>query len=71
MKNDLQCDRCMYKQVPSHFSPCLGCTNNMDRLANVSKAITETLNKPRYEHVEVMNKDGSMAYALTRKVGAR
>ena len=33
MKNDLKCNGCMYKQVPSHFSPCLGCSHNMDRLA--------------------------------------
>lgn len=71
MKNDLECNGCTYRQVPSHFSPCLGCSHNMDRLANVSKAITETLNKPIYEHVGVMNRDGSMAYALTKKVGAR
>ena len=71
MKNDLKCNGCMYKQVPSHFSPCLGCINNMDRLADVSKTTIETLNKPIYEHVGVMNRDGSMAYALTKKAGAR
>lgn len=32
MKNDIFCERCMYKQIPSHFSPCLGCKGNMDIL---------------------------------------
>lgn len=29
MKNEIECAGCMYKQVPSHFVPCLGCKNNM------------------------------------------
>ena len=33
IKNDLVCGRCMYKNVPTNFSPCLGCNSNMDRLA--------------------------------------
>ena len=33
MKNDLVCGQCMHKNVPTHFSPCLGCKYNMDRLA--------------------------------------
>ena len=28
MKNEIECDRCMYRQVPEHFVPCLGCKNN-------------------------------------------
>ena len=32
MKNDIKCEYCMYRQVPSYFSPCLGCKNNMDAL---------------------------------------
>ena len=32
MKNDLECNKCMYKHVPSSFTPCLGCKNNMDYL---------------------------------------
>ena len=34
MKNDLQCEYCANRQVPSHFSPCLSCLYNMDKLAN-------------------------------------
>lgn len=28
MKNELECAGCMYRQVPEHFVPCLGCKNN-------------------------------------------
>ena len=67
MKNEIECDGCMYRQVPEHFVPCLGCKNNISSIDNITKAITEQLNKPKFEHIGVMNLDGSMAYALTRE----
>lgn len=32
MKDDRICEYCTYKNVPTQFSPCLGCAGNMDHL---------------------------------------
>lgn len=32
MKDDRVCEHCTYKNVPTRFSPCLGCSGNMDHL---------------------------------------
>lgn len=45
MKNDLVCNRCTYKNVPTHFSPCLGCPQNMDRLVEKRKESGATKRK--------------------------
>ena len=37
MKNDINCEYCMYRQIPSQFHPCLGCKNNMDILKDKKK----------------------------------
>lgn len=37
MKNDMACEYCMYRQIPTHFAPCLGCKNNMDSLKDKKK----------------------------------
>ena len=39
MKDDRVCEYCTYKNVPTSFSPCLGCKEgNKDNLARVKKA---------------------------------
>ncbi len=38
MKDDRLCEYCTYKNVPTYFSPCLGCPGNMDKLAQPHQA---------------------------------
>lgn len=37
MKDDRICEYCTYKNVPTRFSPCLGCPGNMDHLIQERK----------------------------------
>lgn len=37
MKDDRRCEYCTYKNVPTRFSPCLGCAGNMDHLIQERK----------------------------------
>lgn len=42
MKNEIECEGCMYRQVPEHFVPCLGCKNNTIR-SNEAAVIEKTM----------------------------
>lgn len=37
LKDDRICEYCTYKNVPTKFSPCLGCAGNMDHLIQERK----------------------------------
>lgn len=37
MKDDRRCEYCTYKNVRTQFSPCLGCSGNMDHLIQERK----------------------------------
>lgn len=46
IKNDEICEYCTYKNIPTSFSPCLGCRDgNMDRLAK------QSIDKEDSEHI--------------------
>lgn len=57
MKDDRVCEYCTYKNVPTRFSPCLGCPGNMDHLIQ-KKDEEESENEP----VELFEHDGRRLY---------
>ena len=44
MKDDRVCEYCTYKNVPTHFSPCLGCKEGRNK---------DNLDKKKDEESEV------------------